>query len=168
VKITKEAIKALNPCRDRYENYLKFYGDKELTPAQFLGRKNITQADKMWVCFRLMPKENIRFAAADIAESVLHIYEAKYPKDDRPRKAIEAARGNDKTAAANAAAAYAAYAADDAYAAYAAAAYAAAAYAAAANAANAAAASAAAANADRQAQEKLIRKIVLKYMMDKK
>jgi hypothetical protein len=33
-----------------------------------------------------------RLAAADFAEAVLPIYEAKYPNDDRPRKAIEAAR----------------------------------------------------------------------------
>lgn len=34
----------------------------------------------------------LRLFAADCAEHVLHIYEAKYPDDDRPRKAIQAAR----------------------------------------------------------------------------
>ena len=59
--------------------------------------------------------------AADFAERVLHIYESKYPNDDRPRKAIEAARsGNTYTAA------YADAAADAAADAYAAATYAAA------------------------------------------
>jgi hypothetical protein len=33
-----------------------------------------------------------RLAAADFAEAVLPIYEARHPDDDRPRKAIEAAR----------------------------------------------------------------------------
>lgn len=33
-----------------------------------------------------------RMIAADCAESVLHLYEAEYPDDRRPRKAIEAAR----------------------------------------------------------------------------
>ena len=33
-----------------------------------------------------------RLIAADLAESVLHIYEGQYPKDSRPRAAIEAAR----------------------------------------------------------------------------
>ena len=35
---------------------------------------------------------DLRLFAADCAEHVLHFYEAKFPKDDRPRKAIEAAR----------------------------------------------------------------------------
>jgi hypothetical protein len=34
----------------------------------------------------------LRLFAADCAEHVLHIYEKEYPSDDRPRKAIEAAR----------------------------------------------------------------------------
>lgn len=33
-----------------------------------------------------------RLIAADFAESVLHIFESKRPGDDRPRKAIQAAR----------------------------------------------------------------------------
>jgi len=79
------------------------------------------------------------------AERVLHLFEEKYPDDDRPRKAIEAAKSGNAAAAdanaANAAAANAAaYAAAAANAAAAAAAYAA-------DAANAAAAAAAAANA---------------------
>ena len=48
-----------------------------------------------------------RLFAADCAEHVLHIFESKYPNDDRPRKAIEAARQPDaaaRTAAADAAA----------------------------------------------------------------
>ena len=45
--------------------------------------------------------------AADFAESVLHVFEEKFPEDDRPRKAIEAARvwamGKDRDAARDAA-----------------------------------------------------------------
>ena len=37
-------------------------------------------------------ERNLRLFAADCAEDVLHLYEDKYPKDDRPRRAIEAAR----------------------------------------------------------------------------
>ena len=37
--------------------------------------------------------------AADCAERVLPVYEAAYPDDDRPRKAIEAARAEDAAAA---------------------------------------------------------------------
>ena len=37
-------------------------------------------------------EKNARLFAADCAEHVLHLFEAKYPQDDRPRKAIEVAR----------------------------------------------------------------------------
>jgi hypothetical protein len=85
-----------------------------------------------WTAVRLMTHDQqIRYAIFS-AELVIKIYEDKYPNNDRPRKAIEAAKtylkdkteGN-KNAAAHAAdaadAAYAADAADAAYAAYAAA-----------------------------------------------
>ncbi len=85
-------IKSLNPCQNRLDNYIKFYGERKFTHAQFMGLKSITQEDKMWVAFRLMSKMNIVLAAADIAESTLHLFESKYPNDNRPRLAIEAAR----------------------------------------------------------------------------
>ncbi len=156
--INLKIISALNPCKDRLENYIGCYGDKEFTPRQFLGLKHITQADKLWVAFRLMPKANIPLAAADIAESVLSIYENKYPGDLRPRKAIEAARSGAKAAAAAVADADAA----NTYA------YADAAYVAAYAAANAACYTAIyaayATNAsNRGVQEKLNRTIVLRY-----
>jgi predicted lipid-binding transport protein (Tim44 family) len=171
--INKQVIKELKPCNDLYENYLKYYKNKEFTPAQFMGLKNITHKDKLWVGFRLIPKDKIRFVAADIAESVLPIFEEKYPGDLRPRNAIEAARSGDANAASAASAAYAAYA-SAAHAAARAAAYAAsdAAYAAnaasdaayAANAAASDAAYAADAGEERKMQEKLIRKILLRYL----
>jgi hypothetical protein len=50
------------------------------------------------VAFKLIPKDKLRLVAADIAETILHIYESKYPGDLRPRKAIEAARKGDRNA----------------------------------------------------------------------
>jgi hypothetical protein len=177
--ITLETIKALKPCKDRLDNYVKHYSEKSFTHGQFMGLKNITPEDKIWVALRLIPQAKLRFAAADIAESVLDIYEAKYPNDNRPRLAIEAAR-NGSAYAAHAAyaaraarAAYAAhaYAAADAAAAAAYAAYAAyaaahdAAYDAAYDAHDAAYDAAAAARAcgAKPNHEKVIRKIILRY-----
>lgn len=37
-------------------------------------------------------ERNLRLFAADCAEDVLHLFEEAFPRDDRPRKAIEAAR----------------------------------------------------------------------------
>ncbi len=39
-----------------------------------------------------LSERDLRLFAADCAEHVLHLFEAKYPNDDRPRKAIDAAR----------------------------------------------------------------------------
>ena len=117
--ITKDYLKSLSPCEDRYKHYLKHYKDFEGTLEAFLDLPELTHEDKKWVFVRSIPKDRLRLVAADFAERVLHIYESKYPNDDRPRKAIEAARSGDKNAAADAAAAaaYAAAAAAYAYAA---------------------------------------------------
>ncbi len=190
--VNKTVIGKLKPCSNLFDNFVAYYRERELSMEQFMGLRNISHQDKMWVAFRLMPKENLRFAAADMAELVLPIFESAYPNDDRPRKAIEAARNGDF-------AAYFAYA-DATYAAVNAFVYADATYAAAnADAANAAARSAArsaanaavrsaayaarsAAYADADAAvyaasyaiyadpnlEKQIRRIVLKYMKERK
>ena len=113
--ITKEYLKSLSPCEDRYKCYLKNYKNWSGTLEEFLDLPELTHADKKWVFVRSIDKSKLRLVAADFAERVLHIFESKYPNDDRPRKAIEAAR-NGKAAA---------YASYDAFAARAAAAYAA-------------------------------------------
>jgi hypothetical protein len=49
--------------------------------------------DKFWfVCKKLATKEQNQQIAIGVAEVVLHVYEDKHPEDDRPRKAIEAAK----------------------------------------------------------------------------
>ncbi len=187
--INTKIISELNPCTNRFDNWKKHYDSntlaKPMSYAQFLGLRNITHDDKMWVCFRLMDKSLLRFASADIAELGLPIFEKAYPNDLRPRQAIEAARAvpldidKAKYAAYSAYSAYYAYSA--AYAAYAAyAASRAAAYSAAADAYTASRAYAAyiaysasaayiaysahTAGEDRSKIEKKIRTIVLKYL----
>lgn len=98
ISINKNIIEKLNPHKDIYDNFLKHYSNKTFTKQQFMGLKKITHQDKLWVAFRLMPKESIKLASADIAESVLPIYENVYPKDLRPRKAIEIARSSTASA----------------------------------------------------------------------
>jgi len=117
--ITKDYLKSMNPCEDRYKHYLQNYKDWQGTLDEFLDLPKLTHDDKRWVFVRSIDKNKLRFVAADFAERVLHIYENKYPNDDRPRKAIEAARNNNAVSyagscAAAAAAACAARAAADA------------------------------------------------------
>ena len=115
----------------------------------------------------LVPTEYHRPLAGDIADSVYHIYKAKYPKDTVVRKAIDSCYNPNLTdeerrkiadvARAAYAASYAADAADAAYAAYAAA------YAASADAAYAST-YAPYAPGNRKKQEELNLKLVLKYI----
>ena len=107
-------------------------GDVVVSDSLKVGCFSLTTTKEIsapaWVGSAVENRVRVLFAVL-CAESVLHLFEEKYPNDDRPRNAIEAARnyiGTNEYDAANAA--NAANAAD-------AAAYAAAAYAAAADAA---------------------------------
>jgi hypothetical protein len=96
-RLTREA----GACRESYRWFAKHVGG-----LRKYGRDNpipLTEiadvcgiVDALW-CLRYtqQPEEAKRLSrllAADFAEHVLHIFEEKYPDDDRPRKAIEATR----------------------------------------------------------------------------
>jgi hypothetical protein len=169
MKITLDWLKEKSACTEGYKwsvKHLEKYPDGqewiEFVQA-LINDKKLDWAN--WVVVRIMTYKQYVSYAVFAAEQVLGIFEKKYPNDDRPRKAIEAAKkcidnpskrnkaAADADAAAADADAAAAYAAADA-AAYAAAddAYAAA-YAAANAAADADAAAAAAAAADAAAYD---------------
>ena len=96
------AIKDIQPCARGYhfvniEQLLQWLGPT-LYEIEVRGQV-IHQADKSVAeQARLVRKvetwndKNLRFYAADCAKRVLGLYEKQYPKDDRPRKAIQAAR----------------------------------------------------------------------------
>jgi len=156
MKITKEFLRGLDPCEDGFEYWIK---TKEPDLAKFMikaweyGRGDWAN----WLFVRSVDRKTRLKYAVYAAEQVLYLFEEKYTDDDRPRKAIEAAKEciknntkKNRAAAADAADAADADAADAAAYAYAVAAYAAdaAAYADAAAADAAAYADAAAAYAD--------------------
>jgi hypothetical protein len=173
IKITLEQLQKMGACESGIE---WFTGQRARTLKRIVPKliKSEHANYAFWLLSRLMTHpQKVNFAICAV-EQVLELFEKEYPADDRPRKAIQAAKdflagkitadaadaaANAADAAANAAAnaAYAAYAAANAadaaanaaYAAYAAAnaAYAAANAAYAAYAANAADAAANAANA---------------------
>jgi len=112
---TLNKIKAHSPCEDGWEKLLNRLNktqsdDEPLSIATIIQCNGIK--DAVWALRAVEGKDKeIRLFAADCAESVLHIYEKQYPNDDRPRKAIQAARdyangviGKDELAAARAAA----------------------------------------------------------------
>jgi hypothetical protein len=125
---TLNRIRACSPCTDGWKTLLTHMGpnhdpDAPINLLTVLESNGVQ--DMLW-CLRATEQDSKPVAvelAVLFAESVLPIFEAKFPDDDRPRKAIEAAqaylRGED--AACAACAADAADAADAARAAYAAA-----------------------------------------------
>ena len=75
------------------------YVDMEILAKVEVAGKIIKANDK-WTCEKMRvveayiwPKEESVKLAIFAAELVIDIYEKKYPNDDRPRKAIEAAKG---------------------------------------------------------------------------
>jgi hypothetical protein len=136
MKITLEFLKKHDACKEGIE----FFKKELITAKKLIKCKKYKWA--YWGITRILNKtNNIKFAIY-VAESVVFLFEKKYPEDNRPQKAIEAAKNylKDKNAAANAAnaaanaanaaakaaakaaanAAYATYAAYAAYTAYAA------------------------------------------------
>jgi len=88
----------------------KWWRDKGKNPDSVQVLKDLISDDKLdwanWVIVRLMSHEQQVRYAIYAAEQVIEIYEQEYPNDDRPRKAIEAAKNyldNPSEAAAEAA-----------------------------------------------------------------
>ena len=85
-------------CKERYRFLAKALGGIKAygvnTPITLLQILNINGFDDaLWALRACDDAETFsRLLACDYAEHVLHIFEAKYPDDDKPRKAIEVSR----------------------------------------------------------------------------
>jgi len=121
MKVTKEQIKSLGPCSSGWNKYCEKERTEDLEQL-LLEANEDNPANARWLFTKLMTKNQCIEIAIYSAREVLDIFEKKYPKDERPRKAIEAAEKylTNPTKENRAYAAYAAYAAYDADAAYAA------------------------------------------------
>ena len=86
-------IASLNPCRDRYENYLEHYKGSSFSVEEFAALENISDSDKWWVFWRndFLTSKDKRVLICKFAEHVLHFFENEYPDDPRPRNAINTA-----------------------------------------------------------------------------
>lgn len=96
MKTTLELIRKQNPCEESWLELLKSLNktkaDSEPLELTYI-LETLGIADAIWALRSLEGKgKEIRLFAADCAESVLHIFEKEHPDDDRPRKAILAAR----------------------------------------------------------------------------
>ena len=90
MRINTAIIGGLNPCKSRFNNYLNHYKDFDGTLEEFLALDNITYSDKVWVFINIADKSQLLRWSHLCAESVLHIFETKYPNDKRPRQALDA------------------------------------------------------------------------------
>jgi len=92
-KITKEFLQSHSACKEGMK-WVTENNMIDLPVDQFIEK--LIEGDKFdwanWLIVRCTTHEQkIRYAIF-AAEQVIKIYEDKYPTDDRPRKAIEAAR----------------------------------------------------------------------------
>lgn len=96
MKTTLEKIKSYNPCERGWKKILSNFGsdlDKEIDFKDILKSNGIQ--DTIWI-LKVITNEEDRMAImsfyADVTESGLKKFEKEYPKDNRPRKAIEGVR----------------------------------------------------------------------------
>jgi hypothetical protein len=93
MRTTLKIIKSHKPCTSGWEELLKGLGttnlETEVTLEQILDINGVQ--DAYWV-LRCWDYREYCLLLANVAESVIHIFEVKYPEDDRPRKAIQAIR----------------------------------------------------------------------------
>jgi hypothetical protein len=103
ITTTLKAIRQHRPCglehgsTNGYQKLVKFlgkdYGDE--TPIRFSQIVESNGVEDAYWCLCALPEEHdneVRLLLANIAERVLHIYEAKHPNCKKPRQAIEASR----------------------------------------------------------------------------
>jgi len=81
MQINKEFLRSLEPCASRYENYLEHHAEFNGSFIEFLDLPNLEYADKIWVTKNVLTKHQAINWSILCVESVVHIFEAKYPDD---------------------------------------------------------------------------------------
>jgi hypothetical protein len=129
MKTTFEKIRSFNPCETGWKKLIGYYKpedySEEIKISEIVKSNGIK--DAVWAMRAVYDKKTVMLFCADVAESVLHIYEKYNSENKAVKECIEAVRlfANDKVSeselVAKRRAAYAAAADADADAAYAAA-----------------------------------------------
>jgi len=83
MRINKEFLKNLKPCTDRYKNFLEHNCSFDGGFSDFLDLDTISYGDKMWVAERIIKRNQAVKWAILCAESVLPIFENRYPVENR-------------------------------------------------------------------------------------
>ncbi|PHR83126.1 putative immunity protein [Henriciella sp.] len=100
--LTHKQLKALDPCEEEFRAVTKVLGgprkwNGKLITAQQARDAGVSFDNIVWAASSVARSDKqverrLRHWMADCAARVLHIFEKECPGDDRPRKAIEAAR----------------------------------------------------------------------------
>ena len=77
-------------CKYLADNLSEDTLNKEISVRYILKTNGATGA--LWLFDQLSDEKTMHLFISDVAESVLHIFEEKYPEDKRPRQAIQARR----------------------------------------------------------------------------
>lgn len=85
MRVNVEIIRKMNPCKNRFDdNFLIYYPNFDSNLEEFLSLDRITYSDKIWVYKKLLNKNQlVHFATILCAQSILEIYQNKYPNDTR-------------------------------------------------------------------------------------
>ena len=91
MRITVAKLKKLNACREAVDEFKQQKKDWKLIPLleKMIKSEKLDWAN--WLIVRCMKRKQYLAYAIYAARQVLNIFEKKYPKDKRPRKAIKAA-----------------------------------------------------------------------------
>ena len=90
MRVNVEIIRKMKPCEERFDdNFLIHYPNFDSDLEDFLSLENITYKDKIWVCKKLLNKNQLVHFAVLCAQSVLSIYQNKYPNDLRIKDCID-------------------------------------------------------------------------------
>ena len=102
IGLTYHQLKALAPCRDKFDAVVATLGDAETWNGKSISANDAKAAgvsfdNVLWAAKRVAKKDQdverkLRLFTADCAAHVLHIYEKSEGADTRPREAIEATR----------------------------------------------------------------------------
>ena len=90
MKITKEWLKDKGACGESYAEFEGSEMDGVKAVKKCIRIKRLDWAN--WLIVRIMEYKQYVSYAVFAAEQVIDIFERKYPEDNRPRKAIEAAK----------------------------------------------------------------------------
>jgi hypothetical protein len=88
-RVTIDQVMSWQPCISRDEVAVYFRGRVDLDAREILALHAPVEY-RLWAVLRpeMIPESMLWALACDYAEHVLHIYEAAYPGDERPRDAI--------------------------------------------------------------------------------